>query len=89
VHTDFLAVYETKLEITKTEEGGEIRKPYVVAFAVVEQRISHFLMGMAIWGTMTGPLLTVLHTMPAAVFTGVFFVFGVSNLPTLCFLPAH
>jgi hypothetical protein len=89
VHTDSLTVYETKLEITKTEEGGEIRKPYVVTTAVVEPRISHFLMGMAIWGTMTGPLLTVLHTMPAAVFAGVFFVVSVSNLPTLCFLPAR
>ncbi|KAG9191205.1 hypothetical protein G6011_09293 [Alternaria panax] len=76
VHTDSLTVYETKLEIVKTEDGGEIRKPYIEATAVVEQRVSHFLMGMAIWGTMTGPLLTVLHTMPAAVFAGVFFVVG-------------
>lgn len=78
VHTDSLTVYETRLEITKTEDGDEIRKPFVKATAVVEQRISHFLMGMAIWGTMTGPLLIVLHTMPAAVFAGVFFVVGVS-----------
>jgi hypothetical protein len=77
VHTDSLTVYETKLEVTKTEDGGEIRKPFIEATAVVEQRVSHFLMGMAIWGTMTGPLLTVLHTMPAAVFAGVFFVVGV------------
>ncbi|KAI4695962.1 uncharacterized protein J4E88_000132 [Alternaria novae-zelandiae] len=76
VHTDSLTVYETRLEVTKTEDGGEIRKPFVKATAVVEQRISHFLMGMAIWGTMTGPLLIVLHTMPAAVFAGVFFVVG-------------
>jgi hypothetical protein len=86
VHTDSLTVYETKLEITKTEDGGEIRKPYVEATAVVEQRVSHFLMGMAIWGTMTGPLLTVLHTMPAAVFAGVFFVVGVSISITTCSL---
>lgn len=33
-------------------------------------------MGLAIIGTMTGPLLTVLHTMPAAVFAGVFFIVG-------------
>ncbi|KAJ9649917.1 hypothetical protein H2201_009325, partial [Coniosporium apollinis] len=33
-------------------------------------------MGLAIIGTMTGPLLVVLHTMPAAVFAGVFFVVG-------------
>lgn len=82
VHTDSLTVYETRLEITKTEDGGEIRKPFVKATAVVEQRISHFLMGMAIWGTMTGPLLIVLHTMPAAVFAGVFFVVGVRVVPS-------
>jgi hypothetical protein len=33
-------------------------------------------MGLAIIGTMTGPLLIVLHTMPAAVFAGVFFIVG-------------
>lgn len=79
MHTDSLTVYETKLEITETKDGREIRKPVTEATAVVEQRISHFLMGMAIWGTMTGPLLIVLHTMPAAVFAGVFFVVGVST----------
>ena len=80
VHTDSLTVYETRLEITETKDGGGIRKPVFEATAVVEQRVSHFLMGMAIWGTMTRPLLTVLHTMPAAVFAGVFFVIGVSIL---------
>lgn len=33
-------------------------------------------MGLAIIGTMTGPLLIVLHTMPSAVFAGVFFIVG-------------
>jgi hypothetical protein len=33
-------------------------------------------MGLAIIGTMTRPLLIVLHTMPAAVFAGVFFIVG-------------
>ena len=47
------------------------------ATAVVEQRLSHFFMGLAIIGTMTGPLLTVLHTVPVAVLGGVFFVVGV------------
>jgi hypothetical protein len=79
VHTDSLTVYETRLKITETKDGGEIRKPEVEATAVVEQRVSHFLMGMAIWGTMTGPLLTVLHIIPAAIFAGVFFVVGVSS----------
>ncbi|KAH7382342.1 HCO3 transporter family-domain-containing protein [Pyrenochaeta sp. MPI-SDFR-AT-0127] len=76
VHTDSLTIYETRLDVTATKDGDEIRKPIVEATAVVEQRVSHFLMGMAIWGTMTGPLLRVLHTMPAAVFAGVFFVVG-------------
>jgi hypothetical protein len=82
VHTDSLTIYETRLKIIETKDGGEIRKPEVEAVSVVEQRVSHFLMGMAIWGTMTGPLLTVLHIMPAAIFAGVFFVVGV-RLPPL------
>ncbi|ORY14885.1 anion exchange family protein [Clohesyomyces aquaticus] len=78
VHTDSLTIYETRLKTIHTTDGEEskICKPVVDATAVVEQRISHFLMGLALIGTMTGPLLTVLHTMPAAVFAGVFFVVG-------------
>ena len=80
VHTDSLTVYETRLDVihTKDRNNFDIRKPLVEAMAVVEQRVSHFLMGLAIIGTMTGPLLVVLGTMPAAVFGGVFFVVGVS-----------
>ncbi|KUM55965.1 hypothetical protein ACN42_g11265 [Penicillium freii] len=78
VHTDSLTVYETDVRIVPTEEGegAEIRRPIVKATSVVEQRVSHFVMGLAIVGTMTGPLLIVLHTMPAAVFAGVFFIVG-------------
>ncbi|KAH7027279.1 HCO3 transporter family-domain-containing protein [Microdochium trichocladiopsis] len=82
VHTDSLTVYKTDLRIIPTSrasdgvEAGEIRRPIVRAEAVVEQRVTHFLMGLLLIGTMTGPLLTVLHTMPAAVFAGVFFVVG-------------
>ncbi|KAM3551314.1 hypothetical protein MY1884_007786 [Beauveria asiatica] len=73
-----LTVYKTELKIVATSEGEdtEIRRPVVTALAVVEQRISHLMMGLALIGTMTGPLLTVLHTMPSAVFAGVFFVVG-------------
>ncbi|KAK3179813.1 hypothetical protein K4F52_008809 [Lecanicillium sp. MT-2017a] len=78
VHTDSLTVYRTDLKVVTTSEGEgtEIRRPVVIAEAVVEQRISHLLMGLALVGTMTGPLLTVLHTMPSALFAGVFFVVG-------------
>ncbi|RDH26776.1 hypothetical protein BDQ94DRAFT_176156 [Aspergillus welwitschiae] len=76
--TDSLTVYETTLRAIAIEggEGAEIRRPVVEAKAVVEQRISHFVMGLGIIGTMTGPLLIVLHTMPTAVFAGVFFNIG-------------
>lgn len=79
MHTDSLTIYETDVHIIATDEGedAEIRRPIVKATAVVEQRVSHFLMGLAIIGTMTGPLLIVLHTMPAAVFAGVFLTVGV------------
>lgn len=81
VHTDSLTVYKTSLRIIPTSEGEdtEIRRPIVRATHVVEQRLSQLLMGLALIGTMTGPLLVVLHTMPAAVFAGVFFVVGVSS----------
>ncbi|KAK8116894.1 Hco3- transporter family protein [Apiospora kogelbergensis] len=83
VHTDSLTHYTTEVKIIATTEGEgtEIRRPIVKATAVVEQRVSHFLMGLALIGTMTGPLLTVLHTMPSALFAGVFFVVGVSLTP--------
>lgn len=79
VHTDSLTVYVTDLCIIPTEEGegAEIRRPVVRAESVVEQRISHLLMGLLLVGTMTRPLLVVLHTMPAAIFAGVFFIVGV------------
>jgi zinc transporter ZupT len=34
-------------------------------------------MGLGLVGTMTGPLLQALHTMPNAIFAGVFVVVGV------------
>ncbi|KAF5654393.1 hco3 transporter family [Fusarium sp. NRRL 25303] len=75
VHTDSLTSYETELQIIPTSGGEdqELRRPIVRATAVVEQRVSHFLMGLGLVGTMTGSLL---HLMPVAVVAGVFFVVG-------------
>lgn len=85
VHTDGLTVYSTDLsKLSAYDESGnetEIRHPSVTADKVMEQRISHFLMCLALVGTMTGPLLIVLHTIPRGLFAGVFFVVGVSLLP--------
>ncbi|OJD22976.1 hypothetical protein ACJ73_05673 [Blastomyces percursus] len=78
VHTDCLTLYETDMVIISTSEGegAEVRRPLVKATVVVEQRVSHLFMGLALIGTMTRPLLVVLHTMPASVFAGLFFVVG-------------
>ncbi|EEQ91891.2 HCO3 protein [Blastomyces dermatitidis ER-3] len=63
LHTDSLTIYETDMvKISTSEgEGAEVRRPIVKATAVVEQRVSHFFTGLALIGTMTGPLLVVLH----------------------------
>lgn len=81
MHTDSLTMYKWKLKITRTEDGREIHEHEKVAESVVEQRVSHFIMGLAIIGTMTGPLLTVLNLIPRALFGGVFFVVGVGSSP--------
>ena len=72
--------YKSVLEVIKTDDGSEIHRQEVIAESVVEQRVSHFLMGIAIIGTMTGPILIVLHLIPRALFAGVFFVVGWSGL---------
>ncbi|ODM23062.1 hypothetical protein SI65_00651 [Aspergillus cristatus] len=78
--TDSLVNFQTELDIVSMAEGegegAEIRRHIMKPVSVVEQRVSHFFMGLGIIGTMTGPLLIVLHTMPAAVFAGVFFTVG-------------
>ena len=79
-HTDCMTNYNRVLKVIKTDDGREIRQQEIVAESVVEQRVSHFLMGLAIIGTMTGPILTVLHLIPRALFAGVFFVVGWGGL---------
>ena len=76
-----MTVYETRIKVSKTEDGEEIRHPIREAIEVKEQRVSHFVMGLALFGMMTGPLLTVLHTIPRGLFAGVFAVVGVSWCP--------
>jgi len=87
VHTDALCNYREDVQIIRTEgkDAVNLRKKITIPESVVEQRVSHFLMGLAIIGTMTGPLLVVLGTMPRAIFSGVFFVVGVSLVTPLLF----
>lgn len=85
VHTDSCTDYKDVQKITKEkgadydggEEGWETHHRKIVeAVSVKEQRVSHWLMALGLIGTMTGPLLVVLHTIPRALFSGVFFVVG-------------
>jgi hypothetical protein len=47
---------------------------------VVEQRVSNIAQGLLTLGTMTGPLLVVLHLIPHGVLAGLFFIMGVQAL---------
>ncbi|KAK6951926.1 hypothetical protein Daesc_006451 [Daldinia eschscholtzii] len=77
-HTESLCV--TKLE-ADTEENGEAKGHYVLKRThVVEQRVSNLAQGLLTLGTMTGPLLIVLHLIPQAVLAGLFFIMGYQAL---------
>ncbi|KAL2873955.1 hypothetical protein SGCOL_010926 [Colletotrichum sp. CLE4] len=77
-HTDSLTVSKSEPE---TDEKGEFKGSYVVkASHVVEQRVSNLAQGLLTLGTMTGPLLVVLHLIPHGVLAGLFFVMGVQAL---------
>ncbi|ETN43778.1 uncharacterized protein HMPREF1541_11102 [Cyphellophora europaea CBS 101466] len=84
VHTDALTTYAehvNDIRTTKSIADADAAPPVITervttAERVAQQRISHFLMALALLGTMTGPLLTVLGLMPRAIFSGVFFIVG-------------
>lgn len=70
----------TKIVADPNEEGAN--KGHVVTKVdhVVEQRVSNLAQGFLTLGTMTGPLLIVLHLIPQGVLAGLFFVMGVQAL---------
>ena len=82
VHTDSCTEYQDVCKVTLEKddepdaEFAQHNRKKIEALEVKEQRVSHWLMALAIIGVMTGPLLDVLHTMPRALFAGVFFVVG-------------
>ena len=90
VHTDSCTEYVDRLQTSKERDDDPDDAPelkhnnkIIVADNVAEQRISHFVMALGLIGTMTGPLLVVLDTMPRALFAGVFFVVGFGGIPGL------
>ncbi|KAF9700925.1 hypothetical protein EKO04_000012 [Ascochyta lentis] len=71
-HTTSLCVTHTE-----TDEKGNTRR---TTSHVVEQRVSNLAQGLLTLGTMSGPLLIVLHLIPQAVLAGLFFVMGIQAL---------
>ncbi|KAF4271772.1 hypothetical protein CNMCM8057_006828 [Aspergillus fumigatus] len=75
-HTAALCVTRDVADEDDTNKGKTIR----VTDHVVEQRVSNLAQGLLTLGTMTGPLLIVLHLIPQGVMAGLFFVMGVQAL---------
>ena len=75
-HTASLCVTRDVADEDDTNKGKAVR----IADHVVEQRVSNFAQGLLTLGTMTGPLLIVLHLIPQGVMAGLFFIMGVQAL---------
>jgi hypothetical protein len=77
-HTASLCVTEV---VADDDEAG-ISKGHLTTRTtrVVEQRVSNLAQGLLTLGTMTGPLLTVLHLIPQGVLAGLFFIMGFQAL---------
>lgn len=76
-HTNSLCVTRMVSDGKTESNKGHTRR---VVDHVVEQRVSNLTQGLLTLGTMTGPLLAVLHLIPQAVLAGLFFVMGVQAL---------
>ena len=77
-HTNSLCVTR---QVTDGSQTGEAKgHPRRVVDHVVEQRVSNLAQGLLTLGTMTGPLLTVLHLIPQGVLAGLFFIMGIQAL---------
>lgn len=77
-HTESLCVTEV---VSDQDEGGNAKGHLTTRTTrVVEQRVSNLAQGLLTLGTMTGPLLTVLHLIPQGVLAGLFFIMGFQAL---------
>ncbi|PGH19347.1 hypothetical protein AJ80_03987 [Polytolypa hystricis UAMH7299] len=75
-HTASLCVTSQVADEDDMNKGKAVR----VTDHVVEQRVSNLAQGLLTLGTMTGPLLVVLHLIPQGVMAGLFFIMGVQAL---------
>lgn len=77
-HTESLCV--TKV-VHDDDEGGDNKGHWTLKRThVVEQRVSNLAQGLLTLGTMSGPLLSVLHLIPQGVLAGLFFIMGYQAL---------
>lgn len=72
----FLTRIPTRSYEKEHDEDSELPPRKVLVTRVVEQRVTHFAMGMLSLGTISAPLLTVLGLCSNALFSGIFFVVG-------------
>ncbi|KAF2744484.1 hypothetical protein M011DRAFT_520950 [Sporormia fimetaria CBS 119925] len=79
-HTQSLCVTRTVSADDEEANKGHGTPQHFVVDHVVEQRFSNLAQGLLTLGTMTGPLLIVLHLIPQAVLAGLFFVMGIQAL---------
>ncbi|TQV93088.1 anion exchange family protein [Cordyceps javanica] len=77
-HTESLCVTRS---VKQLDEKGNDKGDFAFeATHVVEQRVSNLAQGLLTLGTMTGPLLVVLHLIPHGVLAGLFFIMGFQAL---------
>ncbi|MCJ1468604.1 hypothetical protein MMC07_007233 [Pseudocyphellaria aurata] len=77
-HTSSLCV--SRQVPDQSESGDGKGRTRVEVDHVVEQRASNLAQGLLTLGTMSGPLLVVLHLIPQGVLAGLFFIMGVQAL---------
>ena len=77
-HTNALCV--TRQVTDESETGANKGHTVRVVDHVVEQRVSNLAQGLLTLGTMSGPLLIVIHLIPQGVLAGLFFVMGIQAL---------
>jgi boron transporter len=76
-HTRALCVHRTVQDNDESSYKGHSHR---IVDHVVEQRLSNLAQGLLTLGTMTGPLLLLLHHIPQGVLAGLFFVMGVQAI---------
>ncbi|KAK2867881.1 hypothetical protein FQN49_003384 [Arthroderma sp. PD_2] len=75
-HTAALCVTRQVADEEENHKGKSVR----IIDHVVEQRASNLAQGLLTLGTMSGPLLVVLHLIPQGVMAGLFFIMGIQAL---------